>query len=80
MTDLISPNWAYRLVAMWCTKRATDTRDLKLVKRARTAYRAGPLVEPVNRYVDLLESQIKRNAAEWRALGEEMSKKAQPSL
>ena len=72
MAKPISQAWAYRLVAMWCDKRAADTSERKLIKRARTAYKAGPLVGPVNRYADLLEQQTAANAAQWRALGDEM--------
>jgi hypothetical protein len=62
-----SQGWAPRLVAKWCDNRAART-EAKLIKRCRSAYRAGPLVEPVNRFADLLEEQVKRNTAEWRRL------------
>lgn len=75
MTDT-SKAWACRLVAMWCDKRAHEASEALLVRRCRTAYK-GPLAAPVNRFADLLETQSAANAAQWRALGEELKAEAE---
>ncbi len=76
MSEVTSQAWALDLVAGWCERRAQQEEERRLLKRCRTAYRAGPLVDPVKRYADLLEAQIKTNAAQWRELGQLMRAQA----
>lgn len=72
MTPPPSQSWAPRFVAGWCDRRADAKDERKLLKRAHSAYRKGPLVEPVRQFAAVLEAQIVYNAAQWRQLAAEL--------
>lgn len=70
------PGWAYRLVAKWCERRARDIDTHKLLTRCRTAYRTGPLVQPVREFAVVLEAQMLENATEWNRMAKRMREAA----
>ena len=75
-SELVSSEWALRLVAKWCENRAAQKEDRRLLDRCRRAYKTGPLVNPVERFGDALEQEIEENTLRWRLLAEKLNDEA----
>lgn len=73
----VSREWALRLVAKWCENRAAQTADRRLLERCRKAYRNGPLVSPVRRFAEALQSEIDDNTSSWMELAKAMRDEAE---
>lgn len=74
---VVSREWALRLVAKWCENRAAQTADRRLLERCRKAYKKGPLVSPVERFANALQSEIDENTDFWMSLAKTMRDEAQ---
>ena len=75
-SELVSSEWALRLVAKWCENRAAQKEERRLLDRCRRAYKTGPLVSPVERFARALEDEIDEKTEFWSFMAQKLNDEA----